>query len=67
MASEQTHMADEQLWTYADVGRLLGLSEDSIRRRVKDGSIPAIRMGTRIRFRPATIRRILEEREESKR
>lgn len=39
------------LLTYADLERWLGLTERTLRRRVKDGSLKAIRIGGAIRFR----------------
>jgi excisionase family DNA binding protein len=40
-----------------------GLSESGIRRLVRRGVIPAVRIGRRILFRPSSIARFVEERE----
>lgn len=40
-----------------------GLSHSGIRRLVRRGTLPAVRIGRRILFRPASIARFIEQRE----
>jgi excisionase family DNA binding protein len=40
------------LWTIDDAARYLRVSTRTIRRRVADGTIPAIRLGGLVRFNP---------------
>jgi excisionase family DNA binding protein len=49
-----------------DVGWLMtqtGLSESGIRRLVRRGTVPSVRIGRRILFKPSSIERFIAERE----
>ncbi|WP_370326362.1 helix-turn-helix transcriptional regulator [Euzebya sp.] len=48
------------LLTYADAEARTGLSESTLRRRVRDGSLPAVRLGGAVRFDPADLDAAIE-------
>ena len=54
---------EEYLWNITRLSAHMGLSESGIRRLVRRGVIPAVRVGRRILFRPMSIERFIEERE----
>lgn len=54
---------EEYLWNITRLSEYMGLSESGIRRLVRRGVIPAVRVGRRILFRPMSIERFIEERE----
>ena len=49
------------LLSYSEAAARLGVSEQTIRRRVKDGSLPEIRQGTRPRIRLTDLERLYPE------
>jgi excisionase family DNA binding protein len=53
----------ERLESIAWLRETTGLSESGIRRLVRSGTIPAVRVGRRILFRPNSIERFIEQRE----
>jgi excisionase family DNA binding protein len=53
----------EHLWSIPQLKEYTGLSESGIRRLVRQGVLPGIRLGRRILFRPSSIFRIIEQRE----
>lgn len=52
------HPKNVQLLDTAEVAAMLGVSERTVRRRVKDGLIPAMRIGRIVRFHPDHIETI---------
>jgi excisionase family DNA binding protein len=51
------------LWDISRLHEHTGLSESGIRRLVRRGTLPAVRVGRRILFRPSSIERFIESRE----
>ncbi len=51
----------DRLLTYADLERWLGLTERTLRRRVKDGSLRSIRIGGAIRFRREDVKAFIRD------
>ena len=51
------------LWSIPRLREHTGLSESGIRRLVRSGVIPSVRIGRRILFRPASIERFIQDRE----
>lgn len=54
--SEPTH--DVRLLDTAELAKVLGVSERTLRRHVKAGLIPAVRIGKLVRFHPDHIEKI---------
>lgn len=46
----------EPLWTADEVARFLGLHPQTVYEKSRLGEIPSIKLGSRLRFRPAEIR-----------
>jgi excisionase family DNA binding protein len=57
------HMDSERLLSISRLKEHTGLSESGIRRLVRQGVIPAVRIGRRILFKPSSIARFLDQRE----
>lgn len=53
MASE---IKDEGLWDANDVASFLKVDKETVYRWAKAGTIPSVRIGSTIRFRPSEIR-----------
>ena len=53
----------EALWNVAEVGSFLNASRDAVYKLVERKQIPHIRLGRRLLFDPAKIRKWLEEHE----
>ena len=53
----------ERLLSISRLKEHTGLSESGIRRLVRQGVIPAVRIGRRILFKPCSIARFLDQRE----
>lgn len=56
-------MDSEHLLSISRLKEHTGLSESGIRRLVRQGVIPAVRIGRRILFKPSSIARFLDQRE----
>ena len=56
-------MEAERLLSISRLKEHTGLSESGIRRLVRQGVIPAVRIGRRILFKPSSIARFLDQRE----
>jgi excisionase family DNA binding protein len=54
----------EKLWDVPRLQEYTGLSQSGIRRLVKRGTLPSVRVGRRILFRPSSIQRFIESREQ---
>lgn len=63
MSLGPTQSGAERLKNIAWLREHTGLSESGIRRLVRCGTLPAVRIGRRILFRPSSIERFIEERE----
>lgn len=50
----------EALWTVAEVARLLTMSPQWVYKHAELGTLPCVRLGSSLRFRPEAIRRYLE-------
>jgi|GEM_PF-5914736 len=50
-----TPLSPDRLLTPREVGERLGFHEEAVRRWVRDGHLPAVRIGGRIRISPATL------------
>lgn len=61
-------MTEQLLWTVAEAARALGLSEDYVRRLVREGRVPHRRLGdgprARIRFSRKDLERFVDSIEE---
>lgn len=56
-------ISSENLWSIVRLREYTGLSESGIRRLVRRGILPAVRVGRRILFRPDSIEKFLDGRE----
>lgn len=50
-------MADKVLWNVKEAAEALGLSEQSVYHRVSKGTLPYVKIGTLVRFRPKELQR----------
>jgi excisionase family DNA binding protein len=60
MALERRSLEDSFL-TVAEVAELLKLNQQTVRNWIDQGSLPALRVGRRVRIRRADLERLLEE------
>jgi excisionase family DNA binding protein len=51
---------DRRLLRVSDVMERLGCSRATVHRRMADGTLPAVRIGRLVRFRPETVEALLE-------
>ena len=56
-----THPVVKPLLTYREAGKLLGVTERTIFRLVKDGEIPNMKFGGSVRIDPDDLRRFIEK------
>lgn len=54
------NMANEKAISIQEAARRLGVSEQTIRRQIKDGHIRSFRVGWQVRIPESEIRRIME-------
>ena len=52
----------EEFLTVAEVAELLKLNQQTVRNWIDQGSLPALRVGRRVRIRRSDLNRLLEER-----
>jgi excisionase family DNA binding protein len=52
---------DETFLTVAEVAELLKLNQQTVRNWIDQGSLPAVRVGRRVRIRRSDLERLLEE------
>lgn len=52
---------DETFLTVAEVAELLKLNQQTVRNWIDQGSLPAVRVGRRVRIRRSDLERMLEE------
>jgi excisionase family DNA binding protein len=60
MALEPSNLEDSFL-TVAEVAELLKLNQQTVRNWIDQGSLPALRVGRRVRIRRTDLERLLEE------
>ena len=60
LATDQA-AAIEQLLTYADAGKLLGVKDRTVWQLVKDGKLAAVRFGRSVRIDPSDLRAFIEQ------
>src|SRR5947208_15667138 len=60
MASESGNI-DESFLTVAEVAELLKLNQQTVRNWIDQGSLPALRVGRRVRIRRSDFERLLEQ------
>lgn len=51
----------EPLWTVAETARFLSMSKQWVYKHAELGTLPCIRMGAALRFRPEAIRRYVAD------
>ena len=51
----------EELWLARDVAKYAKLSERTVFTRTEDGTIPAIRIGRSVRYRPSAVKEALRK------
>jgi excisionase family DNA binding protein len=51
----------QRLWTAGDAADWLNVSTETVRRRIADGTIRAIKLGRLVRIDPAALRAITDE------
>lgn len=61
--NEGGRQKDDALWKVPDVADFLNVSQQTIRRRIKAGAIPYLRVGGLIRFVPSDVREWVEQQE----
>lgn len=54
-------MIPEELWLARDVAKFTKLSERTIFTKTADGTLPAIRIGRSVRYRPAAVMEALRK------
>ena len=60
-----THPVVKPLLNYREAGKLLGVTERTIFRLVKDGEIPKVKFGRSVRIDPDDLRGFIEKAKES--
>ena len=60
MASDRPELEDDYL-TVADIAGLLKLNQQTVRNWIDQGSLPAVRVGRRVRIRRADLQRVLDD------
>lgn len=56
-------MADKMVYTVAETAAILGVNKDFVYRLIKNGSLPAMKIGS-MKIRRQALERFLEEEEE---
>ncbi len=59
MAAERPELEDDYL-TVADIAGLLKLNQQTVRNWIDQGSLPAVRVGRRVRIRRVDLQRVLD-------
>ncbi len=54
--------APESLFTAKEVGDLLKIREESVRRYIRQGKMPAVKLGTKVRIKQSDLERFIAER-----
>jgi len=61
MASIDRKDAEESFLTVAEVADMLKLNQQTVRNWIEQGSLPALRVGRRVRIKRSDLERVLEE------
>jgi len=61
MASINRNDLEESFLTVAEVADMLKLNQQTIRNWIEQGSLPALRVGRRVRIKRSDLERVLEE------
>ena len=59
--AERGELRDESFLTVADVAEMLKLNQQTVRNWIDQGSLPALRVGRRVRIKQSDLERVLEE------
>ena len=59
--STSSHDFGEEFLTVADVAELLKLNQQTVRNWIDQGSLPAVRVGRRVRIKRSDLERVLED------
>ena len=54
-------LLDDEFLTVADVAELLKLNQQTVRNWIDQGSLPALRVGRRVRIRRSDLERVLQD------
>ena len=58
---ERGELAEESFLTVAEVAEMLKLNQQTVRNWIDQGSLPALRVGRRVRIKRSDLERVLEE------
>jgi excisionase family DNA binding protein len=61
MSLDSGNLNDDSFLTVAEVAELLKLNQQTVRNWIDQGSLPALRVGRRVRIRQSDLNRLLEE------
>ncbi len=61
MSADRTSLDEESFLTVAEVAELLKLNQQTVRNWIDQGSLPAIRMGRRVRIKRSDFERVVAE------
>src|SRR5436305_2365126 len=61
MTLDPSSLNEDSFLTVAEVAELLKLNQQTVRNWIDQGSLPALRVGRRVRIRSADLNRLLEE------
>jgi excisionase family DNA binding protein len=61
MTLESGNPTEDSFLTVAEVAELLKLNQQTVRNWIDQGSLPALRVGRRVRIRQSDLNRLLEE------
>jgi excisionase family DNA binding protein len=61
MTLDPGSLNDDSFLTVAEVAELLKLNQQTVRNWIDQGSLPALRVGRRVRIRSSDLNRLLEE------
>jgi excisionase family DNA binding protein len=59
--AERGELQEESFLTVADVAEMLKLNQQTVRNWIDQGSLPALRVGRRVRIKRSDLDRVLEE------
>jgi excisionase family DNA binding protein len=60
MASTERNDLDDSILTVAEVAEMLKLNQQTVRNWIEQGSLPALRVGRRVRIKRSDLERVLE-------
>ena len=59
--AERSELQEESFLTVAEVAEMLKLNQQTVRNWIDQGSLPALRVGRRVRIKRSDLERVLEE------